>query len=148
MVDGSGSAARFQTPYAMAADRTGNVYVTDYLGHTVRRITPAGAVTTLAGTPRTPGSADGTGSAARFTYPQGLAVDDTGNVFVADTGSNTIRKVTPAGVVTTVAGVPGQTGVQLGALPGSLSGPSGIAFIRPQTLAISSAGGVLELRLP
>ena len=102
--DGTGSAARFYGPSGVAVDSAGNVYVADTGNYTIRKVTPAGVVTTLAGLAGTEGSADGTGSAARFSYPSGVAVDSAGNVYVADTGNNTIRKVTPAGVVTTLAG--------------------------------------------
>src|SRR5207245_241671 len=84
------------------------VYVADTFNYTIRKITPDGVVTTLAGSAGQPGSADGTGSAARFgsrsLAPQGVAVDLAGNVYVADTGNFTIRKVTPDGSVTTLAG--------------------------------------------
>ncbi|MGH3513119.1 MAG: hypothetical protein ACRDRB_12685, partial [Pseudonocardiaceae bacterium] len=77
--------------------------------HTIRKVTAAGVVTTLAGTAGMFGSADGTGAAARFNHPAGVAVDSAGNVYVAD-GSATIRKVTAAGVVTTLAGTAGMFG--------------------------------------
>src|SRR6185369_17532047 len=93
------------------------VYVADYDNSTIRKVTPAGVVTTVAGLAQfdhvgfpVPGSADGTGSVARFYYPTGVAVDSAGNVYVADHGNNTIRKVTPAGVVTTLAGLAGFAG--------------------------------------
>ena len=108
--DGTGSAARFYCPAGVAVDSAGNVYVADMHNNTIRKVTPAGVVTTLAGLAGSPGSADGTGSAARFNDPYGVAVDSAGNVYVADTGNNTIRKVTPGGVVTTLAGLAGSAG--------------------------------------
>ena len=82
--DGTGSAARFYFPSGVAVDGAGNVYVADAGNHTIRKVTPAGVVTTLAGLAGSHGSADGTGSAARFYYPTGVAVDGAGNVYVAD----------------------------------------------------------------
>src|SRR5262245_25240167 len=108
--NGTGSAARFNGPSAAAVDTAGYVYVADTENCTIRKVTPAGEVTTLVGLAGSPGSADGTGSAARFNFPFGVAVDSSGNVCVADTDNHTIRKVTPAGVVTTLAGVAGSFG--------------------------------------
>ena len=94
----------------VAVDGAGNVYVADLYNHTIRKVTPAGVVTTLAGLAGNIGSVDGTNSAARFAYPIGVAVDMAGNVYVVDNGDYTIRKVTPVGtnwVVTTLAGLAG-----------------------------------------
>ncbi|QJR09179.1 hypothetical protein DSM104443_00215 [Usitatibacter rugosus] len=101
--DGTGTAARFRAAVDIAIDSAGNLYVSDFSSATIRRVTPAGVVTTIAGSPRLRSHTDGTGSQARFLGPRGLVIDRDGNLFVADGGSM-IRKVTPAGVVTTIAG--------------------------------------------
>ncbi len=108
--DGTGSAALFDNPTNVALDSSGNLYVSDSDNNTIRKIAPSGAVTTLAGTPGSPGSSDGSGGAAQFNSPAGLAVDASGNVYVADSLNSTIRIITPAGVVTTFAGTPGAQG--------------------------------------
>ena len=102
--DGTGSNARFNGPRGVAVNAAGDVYVADTFNNTIRKITPAGVVSTLAGLAGQTGSADGTGSAAQFNRPRGVAVDAASNVFVADTTNDTIRRISPAGVVTTVAG--------------------------------------------
>ncbi len=127
--DGTGSAARFYYPQGVAVDAKGNVYVADTNNHTIRKVTSAGVVTTLAGLPGQPGSADGAGSAARFSAPHGLAVAANGTIYVADLNNSTIRKITPAGVVTTLAGLPGVTGAVDGSRGAArFDYPSGVAL--------------------
>ena len=133
MADGLGSAARFNTPDGVAVDRTGNVYVVDSVNNTIRKITPGGLVTTFAGTPGAKGSTDGTGAAARFNDPHGIAVDIAGFIYVADSGNSTIRKISPGGVVTTLAGTPGGQGSADGL------GSAGW-FWYPRAVAVDSAG--------
>ena len=115
-VDGTGSNARLNYPTGIALDKNGNVYVTENSGNTIRKITPSGVVTTLAGTfaldDSNLGSADGTGHAARFRTPWGIAVDANGMLYVADYGNGTIRKITSTGVVTTLGGMPGAVGIK------------------------------------
>ncbi|MEN7529141.1 NHL repeat-containing protein [Cupriavidus sp. DL-D2] len=136
--DGTGNAASFYTPSGIAVDGAGNLYVADMNNHMIRKITPAGVVTTLAGS-TTSGRADGTGTAAQFSYPQGIAVDSDNNVYVAEKGNNTIRKITPAGVVTTIAG---------GALSGNIDGEGPTAtFWAPWSLAIDSARNLYAAEL-
>ncbi len=131
--DGIGSTAQFYNPAGVAVDSAGTVYVADYLNSCIRKITPAGVVTTLAGS-GTASFADGTGSAAQFSSPLGVAVDSAGTVYVADQSNQRIRKITPAGVVTTLAG----SGVQ-----GYADGTGGVAqFSGPFSLAVDSAGTV------
>ena len=99
-----GSAAPFNCPSGVAVDRTGNVYVADTGNNTIRKVSAAGMVTTLAGNAEEADSADGNGTAARFREPVGVAVDGKGNLYVADSKNHTIRKVSAAGFVTTLAG--------------------------------------------
>jgi hypothetical protein len=126
--DGNGSAARFRSPRDVAVDGDGNLYVADAGNHTIRKVTPTGSVTTAAGSPGASGSKDGSGSAARFYYPSGIAVDATGDAYVADWRNCTVRKVTPAGVVTTLAGLAGAAGSDDGTAGGArFNQPRGIA---------------------
>jgi streptogramin lyase len=134
-VDGTGAASRFNAPRSVAIDISNNAYVTDFNDHTIRKITPAGDVITLAGSPGLAGSADGQGSAARFIYPQGVALDSSGNLYVADNGNHTIRKITPAGYVTTLAGLAGQNGNSDGM-------GSAARFYNPCGVVVDAAGNI------
>jgi sugar lactone lactonase YvrE len=141
--DGTGAAARFSVLLAVASDGVGNLFVADQ--ETIRKVVIAtGAVTTLAGSAGNVGSADGTGTAARFFDPDGVASDGAGNLFVADLGNSTIRKVVIAtGVVTTVVGSPSRDGFILGPLPAGLYQPSGLAFGPTGELFITGPNTVL-----
>jgi sugar lactone lactonase YvrE len=101
--NGPAATATFYFPNSVAVDAADNVYVSDGVNNLIRKITPDGTVSTLAGN-GLPGAVDSTGTKASFNYPAGLAVDAAGNVYVADSNNNLIRKITPAGVVSTVAG--------------------------------------------
>lgn len=104
-LNGTGTNASFASPRGLAADSSGNIYVADVGNHAIRKITPAGVVTTLAGSFNgSSGSVDGSGTAARFYSPTDVAVDPSGNIFVVDSIDRKVRKITPAGVVTTFAG--------------------------------------------
>jgi sugar lactone lactonase YvrE len=131
--DGPASQALFQGPRSVDVDGAGNVYVADTGNHCIRAISPGGQVTTLAGTPE-PGYADGQGAVARFNFPSGIAADAQGNLYVADTANHRIRKITPDGAVTTLAG---------SGTPGNADGPATEARFRgPEGVAVDSAGNV------
>jgi sugar lactone lactonase YvrE len=135
--DGTGSAALFDAPEWIAVDGQGNVYVSEVYNNTIRKITSAGVVTTLAGTATVNGYADGMGGAAMFSEPEGLAVDAQGNIYVADSGNNAIRKITSTGIVTTLAG--GTPGFVRGATDGT---GSAAQFLDPQGVAVDGQGNV------
>ena len=133
--DGTSSSARFRRPSAVAADAAGNFYVIETLNHTVRKISAAGDVTTVAGLAGVTGSSNGTGSAARFNWPEGIAVDAAGVIYVADTLNHTIRKITTDRQVSTLAGSAGLTG--------STNGTGSAArFDTPTALAIGPDGNI------
>jgi hypothetical protein len=133
--DGTGISAQFNSPCGVAVDAAGNVYVADTDNHTVRKITPTGTVITLAGLAGASGSADGTGGIARFNQPGGIAVDSASNLYIGDSGNHTIRKITPAGVVSTWAGSAGVSG------SADLTGTNAQFFL-PQGVAVDSATNV------
>lgn len=131
--NGTGAAASFNLPYGVAVDASGTVYVADTYNNLIRKVTPAGVVTTLAGSGNA-GSANGTGTAASFNFPFGVAVDTSGNVYVAENKGNLIRKITSSGVVTTLAG---------SGSAGSANGTGTAAsFSAPQGVAVDAAGNV------
>jgi len=137
LLDGTGTGARFNYPQGLTVDSAGTIYVADTLNHNIRKISQTGVVTTLAGggtgSVGVNGYVDATGTAARFNSPMAVAVDSSGNVFVADSANNRIRKITPAGVVTTVAGN-GTAGYQDG------YGKADTMFSAPRGIAIGSDG--------
>src|SRR5262249_27870884 len=118
----------------------GNIYVADTFSQTIRVITQAGVVTTLAGLANTPGTTDGQGNAARFSLPSGIAVDSTG-VYVADTSNHTIRKVASDGTVTTFAGTAGSLGTTDNAFgtAARFNHPTGLAIDSNHTLYVADA---------
>ena len=126
--DGQGGAAKLNKPVGLAADSKGDLYVADHNNHRIRKITPAGVVTTLAGS-GSYGFKDGTGKAASFYHPFGVAVDHLDNVYVTESAGNRVRKITSAGVVTTLAGSKSGAKGTTDAVGSSarFSGPSGIA---------------------
>jgi len=138
--DGTNNAARFWSPVGIALDSAGNLYVADSARHTVRRLAPAGTdwvVTTIAGLAGIQGSSDGTNSKARFYKPTFIAVDQRSNLYVSDTGNETVRKITPVGtnwVVSTLAGSVGTSA--------SRDGMNGAAwFDDPNGIAVDSTVG-------
>ncbi len=132
--DGKGREATFTHPGGVAVDSSGNVYVADTENQLIRKITADGVVSTLAGSAGVTGESNGTGTAASFNHPTGVAVDSSGNVYVADSNNNRIRKITPTGVVTTLAG------------SGSVGSGNGTgtfaSFNWPRAVAVDSSGNV------
>lgn len=159
--NGTGAQVRITAPDGVAIDSLGNTYITQSELHLVRKISPAGVVTVFAGDAVNPGSADGTGSSARFSNPGSIAVDAADNVYVLDTGNYTVRKITPAGLVTTLAGSPGVSGAvdgkgaaaQFERLSTIAVDPAGVVFVwesiyPPKLRKIAVDGSVTTLALP
>jgi sugar lactone lactonase YvrE len=153
-VDGTGADARFSDPCDVALDSNGNIFVADGGNHIIRKITPAGVVSTFAGSAGVNAGTDGTGSNARFYSPQGIVADSSDNLYVADSGNRTIRKITPSAVVTTLAGSAGQTGstddsgsnARFGSLGGITIDGSGNLFVADVgnvTIRKVTSGGVV-----
>jgi sugar lactone lactonase YvrE len=137
--DGMGPDASFWTPEGIAIDATGNLYVADQNHNRIRKVTPATAVTTVAGS-GAEAFADGTGTAASFDWPAGIALDSAGNVYVGDSGNHRIRKMTPAGVVTTFAGSGSPTFADGKGAAASFRYPYGIAIDAANNLYVADEG--------
>jgi hypothetical protein len=130
--DGVGPAARFASPAGVVADRRGNLFIVDQADSVIRKVSPSGEVSTFAGMAQQTGRNDGPGRDARFANPHGVAIDGADNLFVADSGNGLIRKITPAGVVSTLMGI---TGGQ-----GNLSEP--LRFKNPRGVVWASDGSI------
>ena len=140
---GAGIAASLSSPGGVAADTSGNVYLADSGNNRIRRVTPQGIISTVAGNGVKGFSGDGgPATAASLSYPQGLAVDTYGNLYIADSGNSRIRKVTPQGIINTVAGstVRGFRGDGGAATVASLSDPSGLCLDLLGNLYIVDSG--------
>ncbi|WP_288955566.1 T9SS type A sorting domain-containing protein [uncultured Polaribacter sp.] len=125
--DGNGTAASFAFPSDLAIDINGNIFVTDVTFHKIRKISPNGDVTTFAGS-GTAGSANGTGTAASFNQPFGVAIDASSNVFIAEYGNHNIRKITSAGVVSTFAGTGSTGNIDANGTSASFNQPTGLTI--------------------
>jgi D-alanyl-D-alanine dipeptidase len=136
----------YAAPPEIALDTSGNLIVAVY--STIRKISPAGVLTVVAGSAGMSGSTDGTGDQARFGEIRGLAVDAAGNIYAADATNATVRKITPVGTVTTLMGKAGSLGITLGELPASLTTPNGLAIDASGFLYISAGQALLRVKLP
>ena len=141
--DGTGAQARFNTPLGITIDSAGNLYVADTLNLRIRKITPAGVVTTLAGSGGR-GLENGTALQASFNNPYGIAVDKAGNVFVADRANELIRKVTPDGTVSTFAGSVHVSGDSVDGLgpQATFTAPSGLTIDADGNLYVAEQGKI------
>ena len=137
--DGTGAAARFNVPRGVVVGADGTVYVGDTFNHTIRKITSAGVVTTLAGSAGSTGSVNGQGTAAKFNYPFGVAIGGDGAVYVADYTNNLIRKISTGGVVSTLAGTGLAGDVNATGTAASFYGPAGVAVGADGTVYVANS---------
>ena len=135
-----GTQATFNSPLGVATDQAGNVYVADYGNDLIRKITADGTVSTIAGKKGVSGTADGSDTTARFNLPESLAVDAAGNIYVADNGNNMIRKITAAGVVSTLAGNGSVGNANGNGASASFHSPFGIAVDAAGNIYVADAG--------
>ncbi|HEY6721854.1 MAG TPA: hypothetical protein VI363_09475, partial [Burkholderiales bacterium] len=141
----SGAGGEVNGPFGVATDSADNVYATHPNDRVISKL---GLGTVFAGMVGIGGSTDATGAAATFGFPLGVATDSAGNVYVADTANHTIRKITPAGAVSTVVGVTGQAGFAPGPLPGLLSSPIGVAVSGTSLYILLNNGVAVVRNLP
>ena len=139
--NGTSTNAQFNDPAAIITDAQGNLFVADSQNHAIREIATNGLVTVFAGQPGVSGTANGTGTNAQFNTPSGLAFDGNGNLFVADTGNNTLREITSGGGVSTIAGIAGSGGFADGAAGAAqFSSPLGLVVAANGTLFVADSG--------
>jgi DNA-binding beta-propeller fold protein YncE len=144
--DGAGGAARFNAPRGLSLDKDGNLFVADSKNHRIRKITPAGVVSTVAGTEE--GYENGAAGAAKFKLPEGVTVDRSGWIYVADTGNHRLRQVSPTGEVKNLVGTGEAASVDgtgertvFNGPPAKLNGPSAIALLSNGDLLVTERGG-------
>ncbi len=138
-----GTEVRFDNPAGIAVDEKGNVYVADWANDLIRKISPDGKVYHVAGTGNR-GTRDGMGDSASFYLPGGIALDSTGNIYVADTYNNRIRKISPVGIVTTLAGKSTKGSANGKGINASFSHPAGITVDFHGNLFVADAGNNID----
>jgi sugar lactone lactonase YvrE len=147
-VDGYGASARFASPRDIALDPAGNLIVVDQGNHAIRKVTPDGVVSTIAGGSGQ-GFQDGLAAQAKFNWPSGVAVDAQGNIFVTDTYNAALRVITPDGMVSTLIGNPAQPGARIGPIGcANLFRPQDVQVNADGDLLITDSGMVLQLTAP
>ncbi len=133
--NGQGTNAQFDSPYGLAIDAQNNLYVADYYNKKIRKITPSGVVSTFAGS--TNGNVDGQGTTAQFRSPIGITIDADNTIYVGDEGNYNIRKITPNGMVSTLAGS-GSSGFTNGqGTAAQFTSPTGLAVDKQGTIYVA-----------
>jgi sugar lactone lactonase YvrE len=127
---GPATSAQLNQPWGIAVDGSGSVFIADLVNHCIRKVAPSGVISTVAGDGKPGFSGDGEQStSAQLKFPAGVAVDNAGNLYIADSGNNRVRKVDSAGIIRTVAGtdIAGYSGDGIQAVLAQLNGPTGVA---------------------
>ena len=142
-LDGTGTAATFSTPIGIVCDKSGNLFVSDQNSGLIRKITPAGEVTIFAGS--TSGFANGTGTAAKFNWPSGMAIDKDDNIYVADQNNHRIRKITPQAVVTTYMGTGSNSGTDGALATATVSYPEDVTFDAAGNMYVAAGNKIRKI---